>query len=162
MMAIYGELMTPTQPVEYLIPVSTVYELEELIHVPEPLMFHAEDEQHVRQVMGQMVQFFQDSFIRKKLTKHLIAPMSTVSFPFQHGVTLTLVRVDDNARWGEIFDPIETEQIMAAMHFQVPLLTDQPDWQDRLLEFQVPIQFYDIDDFAFALEQGVSADDIHG
>ena len=30
MLAIYGELMAPAKPVEYIIPLSTIYELEEL------------------------------------------------------------------------------------------------------------------------------------
>jgi len=160
MLAIYGELMTPAHPVEYLIPITTVYELEELIHLPEPIMLDPDDDKHVRKIMKEMIQFFQDPFTRKKCEKHLIAPMSTVSLPFQHGVTLTLIRADDNAMWGELFDPIETEQMLSAIHFEAPILTDQPDWQDRLLEYLIPVQFYDIEDFEFALEQGISAQDL--
>ncbi|NGQ95408.1 ADP-heptose synthase [Brevibacillus sp. SYP-B805] len=160
MLAIYGELMTPACPVEYLIPVSTIYELDELVHLPEPIMQNPEDDKHVRLVIEQMIQFFRDPFKRKKMEKHLVAPMSTVTFPFQNGVTLTIVKVDDNAMWGELFDPIETEQMLTAMHFEAPLLTDQPDWQDRMLEYMIPIQFYDIEDFEFAVEEGIALGDL--
>jgi len=162
MLAIYGELLVPAKPVDYLIPISTIYELEELIHTPEPIMFNPDDDRHVRKIMAEMVEFFRDPFKRKKLEKHLIAPWSKVTFPLPNDVTLTVVKAEDNAMWGELFDPIETEQMLTALHFEVPLLTDQTDWQDRLLEFVIPIQFYDIEDFEYAVEQGISLDDLRG
>jgi hypothetical protein len=160
MLAIYGELMAPAEPVEYLIPLSTIYELDEFYHSPEPIMPDPADDKHVRQIMWQMIQFFSDPFNRKRLEKSLIAPWSSVTFPFQNGVTLRVVKVDDNAMWGELFDPVETQLLLTAMRFEKPLLTDQTDWQDRILEYVVPVQFYDIDDFEFALEQGIALEDL--
>ncbi|GAA4703519.1 ADP-heptose synthase [Brevibacillus fulvus] len=153
MLAIYGELTQPGQPVEYLIPVSSLYELEELVHNPEPLMPDPDDEQHVRKMMAQLVQFFHDPFNRKRMEKALVAPWSRLSFPFPNDVTITVVQTEDTALWGELFDPIETVLLLTAIHFQVPLLTDQIEWQDRILEYVIPVQFYDIEDYEFALEQ---------
>lgn len=160
MLAIYGELMAPAEPVEYLIPVSTIYELDEFYHSPEPIMPDQADDKHVRNIMREMIQFFSDPFNRKRLEKSLIAPWSSITFPFQNGVTLRVVKVDDNAMWGELFDPVETQLLLTAMRFDLPLITDQTDWQDRILEYVVPVQFYDIDDFEFALEQGIALEDL--
>lgn len=156
MLAIYGELMAPSQPADYYIPSSTIYELEEFIHSPEPIMPDPDDDFHVRRVMREMSQFFDDPFNRKRLEKGLIAPWSTIPFTFPNGVTLHVVKVDDNEMWGELFDPVETQLLLTAMRFEIPLVTDQTDFQDRILEYVVPVQFYDIDDFEFALEQGIS------
>jgi len=162
MLAIYGELMSPPKPVEYIVPSSSIYELEEILHSPDPIMLDPEDEERVRTTIANMIQFFQDPFTRKKMERTLIAPWSKVTFPFEEEVHLTVVRAEDNAFWGEIFDPIETELQLTAMRFEAPLLTDQVEWQDKLLEYMVPIQFYDIDDFEFAVEEGISLDDSQG
>jgi len=160
MLAIYGELMAPAEPVEYLVPLSTIYELDEFYHSPQPIMPDPDDDKHVRKIMWDMIQFFSDPFHRKRIEKKLIAPWSTVTFPFPNGVTLRVVKVEDNAMWGELFDPVETQLLLTAMRFEKPLLTDQTDWQDRILEYVVPVQFYDIDDFEFALEQGIALEDL--
>lgn len=160
MLAIYGELMTPAQPVEYLIPASTIYELEELIHSKEPIMPDPDDERHVRRMMEEIAQFFRDPFNRKRMEKGLVAPWSTITFPFEHGVQITIVKAEDTAFWGELFDPIETELMLTSMQFEAPLLTDQTEWQDRMLEYVIPIQFYDIEDFEFALEEGISVEEL--
>lgn len=160
MLAIFGELTTPGQPVEYLIPASTIYELEELIESNEPLVPDPEDERHVRKMMGEIAQFFNDPFISKRMEKELLAPWSKVTFSISNLVDVTVVKAEDNAMWGELFDPIETVLMLTAMHFEAPLLTDQIEWQDRLLEYLIPVQFYDIDDFEFALEQGISLTDL--
>lgn len=160
MLAIYGELMSPSQPVEYLIPASTIYELDEFIQSPEPIMPYSGDDQYVRKIMQEMSQFFHDPFNRKRLEKGLIAPWSKVPFTFPNGVALTIIKVEDNAMWGEIFDPVETQLLLTSMRFEVPLITDQPDYQDRILEYIVPVQFYDVDDFEFALEQGISLSEL--
>ncbi|QQE75666.1 ADP-heptose synthase [Brevibacillus composti] len=156
MLAIYGELMAPSQPVEYFIPSSTIYELDEFYHSPEPIMPDPDDDMHVRKVMREMSQFFADPFNRKRLEKGLIAPWSCIPFTFPGGVTIQVVKVEDTAFWGELFDPVETQILLTGMHFDIPVITDQPDYQDRILEYVVPVQFYDIDDFEFALEQGIS------
>jgi hypothetical protein len=161
MLAIYGELMAPSQPVEYLIPATTIYELDEFLLSPEPIMPLAGDDKYVRQVMQEMSQFFSDPFNRKRMEKGLIAPWSKVPFTFPNGVTLTIVNGEDNAMWGEIFDPVETQLLLVAIRFEVPLITDQPDYQDRILEYVVPVQFYDVEDYEFALEQGISLKELH-
>jgi hypothetical protein len=162
MLAIYGELMTPVEPVEYLIPASTIYELEEFVHSPEPIMPQPDDDRHVRRMMEQMSQFFRDPFNRKRMEKGLVAPWSKITFPFQHGVEISIVKAEDTAFWGELFDPIETELMLTAMHFEAPLITDQIEWQERMLEYVIPVQFYDIEDFEFALEQGISIEELRG
>ncbi len=161
MLAIYGELMNPSQPVEYLIPASTIRELDEFLHSPEPFMLDPDEEKHVRSMISEMIQFFRDPFTSKKMEKSLIAPWSTVTFPTQENVSLTVVKAEDNELWGELFDPIETELLLASMRYKAPLLTDQEEWQDRILEYLLPVQFYDIDDFEFAVEQGISLEDVN-
>ncbi|WP_255298433.1 ADP-heptose synthase [Brevibacillus dissolubilis] len=159
MLAIYGELLMPARPVEYIIPLTTIYELEEFLHSPQEIMRDPDEEKQVREVVGYMIKYFQDPFKRKKMEKSLVAPWSTITFPYSERVSLTVMRTDDNAMWGEIFDPVETELLLAAMKAEAPLLTDQVELEDRMLEFMVPVQFYDIDDFEFAVEQGISPDD---
>ncbi|UFJ41687.1 ADP-heptose synthase [Brevibacillus humidisoli] len=162
MLAVYGELLAPPEPVEYMIPLSTIYELEEILHSPEPIMLDREEDQHVRTIISQMISYFSDPFARKKLQKGLVAPWSTVSFPYHNEVTLTVLKAEDTAYWGDTFDPVETELLLSAMRWEVPLLTDQIDLQSRMIVQQVPVQFYDIDDFTFAVEEGISLEDLRG
>lgn len=160
MLAIYGELLNPLEPVEYLIPTSTIHELDEFLHSQEPIMYDNEEEKHVRAMITEMLQFFRDPFSSKKMEKTLVAPWSTVTFPIRPNVSLTVVKAEDNEMWGELFDPIETELLLTSMRFEAPLITDQDDWQDRILEYLLPVQFYDIEDFNFAVEDGISRDDL--
>ena len=44
----------------------------------------------------------------------------------------------DNAQYGEQFDPIETELILSGLTEKVPLLTDQIDFIDRVIEAEIP------------------------
>lgn len=159
MLAIYGELLTPSTSVEYIIPASTIYELEEIVQTTEPIMPDPDDDKHVREVIKDMIQYFADPFKRKKMEKTLLAPWSTITFPFQEDVHLTIIKATDSAFWGEAFDPIETQLVDTALRLRSPILTDQVDLQERLLEFEVPVQFYDIEDFDFALEVGSTLDD---
>lgn len=162
MLAIYGELLNPSRPVEYVIPSSTVYELEEFLVNPEPIMPDPEDDRHVREVISDMIQYFREPFRRKKMEKHLVAPWSTVTFPYDDLVQFTIIKAEDQATWGELFDPIETEVLLTCLKVEAPLLTDQLDWETRLLEHMIPVQFYDIDDFQFALEDGIPLEDLRG
>lgn len=162
MLAVYGELLAPPAPVEYKIPLSTIYELEEILQRPEPIMLDQGEDEHVRKIIAQMIEYFDDPFIRKKLQKGLVAPWSTVSLPYNEEVTITVVKAEDTAYWGEAFDPVETELLLSAMRWEVPLLTDQIDLQNRMIEHQVPVQFYDIEDFTFAVEEGISLEDLRG
>ncbi|MFM1654001.1 ADP-heptose synthase [Brevibacillus sp. B_LB10_24] len=162
MLAIYGELMSPDHPVEYIIPSSTIYELEEIRHSPEPIMLNPEDDRHVREVMDTMIKYFDEPFTRKQMEKALVAPWSTITIPFQEMVHLTVIKAEDNEMWGEAFDPIETQLMLSAIRLQVPLLTDQIEWQDRMIEHNVALQFYDVEDFQFAVEQGINLEDLRG
>lgn len=123
-------------------------------------MYDNEEEKHVRAMITEMLQFFRDPFSSKKMEKTLVAPWSTVTFPIRPNVSLTVVKAEDNEMWGELFDPIETELLLTSMRFEAPLITDQDDWQDRILEYLLPVQFYDIEDFNFAVEDGISRDDL--
>lgn len=158
MLAIYGECLVPNHPVEYIIPASTIYELEEFYHSEEPIMLSREDDQHVRQVIANMIQYFNDPFTRKKMEKSLIAPWSTVTFPYREEVHFTIIKAEDTAYWGELFDPIETELMLTSMRLKAPLLTDQYDWQERMITHRVAVQFYDIEDLQFAIEEGIMLD----
>ena len=152
MLAIYGELLSPSEPVEYVLPLSTIYELDEILQTTEPIMPEPSDDQHVRQIMKDMIHYFSEPFKRKQMEKALVAPWSTITFPFQDDVQFTLIKANDPASWGELFDPIETEMMVTAMKLHASILTDQVDWQERMLQHEIPVQFYDIEDFEFALE----------
>lgn len=58
LVAIYGELLAPSQPVEYLIPYNTIMELYEMKDSPEPVMPEADDDAHVKQKIGELIAFF--------------------------------------------------------------------------------------------------------
>lgn len=59
----------------------------------------------------------------------------------------------DTAVYGETFDPIETELLLSSQREKVPILTDQFELIQRIIEGGVPVQVYDIDDFDFAMEE---------
>jgi hypothetical protein len=61
----------------------------------------------------------------------------------------------DNAQYGEYFDPIETELVLTSLKLNIPLLSDQFEFQDRVIEAEVPVQLYDIEDYEFAVEEGI-------
>ncbi len=97
----------------------------------------------------------------KKIERALQSPWRESS-PLLLGeeVSFTVVNAMDNAHYGEFFDPIETEQLLTAMKFELPLLSDQIELQDRIIEAEVPVQVYDIEDFEFAVEEGISVHDL--
>lgn len=59
----------------------------------------------------------------------------------------------DTAVYGETFDPIETELLLSSQREKVPILTDQFELIQRIIEGGVPVQVYDIDDFDFAMDE---------
>lgn len=158
MMAIYGELLSPSKPVEYVIPSSTIYELDEIYQTTEPIMPEPADDKHVREIIKDMIHYFSEPFKRKQMERALVAPWSSITFHYDEDVYFTIVKANDTASWGDIFDPIETELIVTAMKSHIPILTDQVDWQERMLQHEIPVQFYDIEDFEFALEVGSTLD----
>lgn len=74
-------------------------------------------------------------------------------------VSFTVINSVDNAHYGESFDPVETELILTALHEKVPMLTDQVELVEKIIQAEIPVQIYDVDDFEFAVEEGISADD---
>lgn len=66
--------------------------------------------------------------------------------------TVTVMNTLDTATYGEAFDPIETELLLASQKAEAPILTDQYELIQRIVESALPVQVYDIDDFDFALE----------
>jgi len=153
MMAIYGQLLVPTRPVEYYIPYTTILELYEFRTGDQPLMPDAEDELYVREKIDEMIRFFEEPLNRKKIEKILNVPWKKTSLLVNDRVTLQVVNALDNAQYGEMFDPVETELILTGLSEQIPLLTDQLDFIDDVIKAEIPIQVFDIEDFEYALDE---------
>lgn len=160
MIAIYGQLLLPKRPVEYRIPYTTVMELYDMKDSPEPVMPESEDDAHVKMKIGEMISFFEDPFNKKKLERALAAPWrESPPLPINENVTFIIVNAVENMQYGELFDPIETEVILSSLKLQCPVLTDQIEFQDKIVQNGIPVQLYDIDDFEYAVEEGIDATD---
>jgi len=160
MIAIYGQLLVPKRSVEYKIPYSTVMELYDLRDSSDPIMQDPDDERHVREKIAEMIEYFEQPFNRKKIERALVAPWKeSPPIPINDDVTLVIVNAVENMQYGEIFDPIETELILTSLRMQCPILTDHVEFQDKVIQNAVPIHMYDIDDFEYALEQGMDTSD---
>ncbi|GGF90222.1 ADP-heptose synthase [Paenibacillus abyssi] len=160
MVATYGHLMVPSRPVEYVIPYSTITELYDMKEGVEPVMDDPGDDAHVKTKIAELIEFFEEPLNRKKIERALQMPWRE-SPPLLLGehISFTIVHAVDNAHYGEFFDPIETELIVTASKLQIPLLSDQIELQDRIIEAEVPVQVYDIEDFEFAVEEGITLAD---
>lgn len=66
LVAIYGQLLVPGRPVEYILPYSTVAELYELKDSPEPVMPDPQEDAHVKEMIGELITFFEDPLNKKK------------------------------------------------------------------------------------------------
>ncbi len=153
MLAIYGQLLVPNRPVEYLIPYSTLLELYELRQSGEPVVPDSDEDEHVKRKISELISFFEDSFNKKKIERALSAPWrKSAPLPIGERVSLTIVYAVENAEFGEGFDPIETDMLLIAMKEQEPLLTDQLELVDRIIEAEIPVQAFDVEDFEFAVE----------
>ncbi|GIP43844.1 hypothetical protein J45TS6_23030 [Paenibacillus sp. J45TS6] len=153
MIAIYGQLLAPSAPVEYLLPYTTVVELYELQTSLDPLMESKHEDQHVKKKISQMLQYFEEPLNQKKIRRALQIPWALSSpILLSDLVSIRIVNALDTAVLGELFDPIETELLLTSQRFKTPLLTDQVEWISRILEAKVPVQIYDIDDFEYAVE----------
>lgn len=153
MLAVHGQLMLPGQPVTYIIPYTSIQELYELHAGSEPIMLEEEDDGFVKQMIGELIAFFEESFNKKKIEKALAAPWrKSPPLPINEHVTLTIVLAIDTEVYGEQFDPIETELILTSMKEQAPILTDQFDLIERLIQAEIPVQAFDVEDFEFAVE----------
>lgn len=156
MVAIYGQLIKPGRPVEYVIPYSTIMELYEMRDSDEPVMPEEEEDRHVKEKIGELIAFFEIPLNRKKIERALLQPWrKSPPLIANDEVTFTVVYAVENAQYGEVFDPVETELILTAQREQVPIITDQYEFLDKIIEGEVPVQAYDIEDFDFAVEEGL-------
>lgn len=161
MVASYGHLLVPSRPVDYVLPYSSVLELYEMRDSAEPVMDNPEDDRHVKNKINELIEFFEEPLNRKKIEKALQVPWrESAPLLLNDTIQFTVVHAVDNAQYGEIFDPIETELILTGMKLEIPLLSDQFEYEDRLIEAGVPVQVYDIEDFEFAVEEGIPSDDL--
>ncbi|TYP72504.1 ADP-heptose synthase [Paenibacillus methanolicus] len=157
MVATYGQLLVPSRPVDFVLPYSTVLELYDMKESAEPVMDDPEEDKHVKLKIAELISFFEDPLNRKKIERALQMPWRESSpLLLNDIIQFTIVHGIDNAQYGEYFDPIETELLLTAMKLDIPLLSDQFEFQDRLIEAEVPVQVYDIEDYEFAVEEGLS------
>lgn len=156
MVAIYGELLVPGAPVEYLVPYTTVMELYEFQNSPEPLMHNPADDQHVKAKIHELISYLEEPFNRKKLERALSVPWAkSPAILFGNNISWTVINALDNELYGDFLDPIETEIVLTAQREGAPVLTDQLDLIRRIIEAEVPVQVFDIQDFEFAMEDNI-------
>ena len=155
MMAIYGQLLMPDGTVTYIVPYTSVLELYELQDSDEPLMNFPEDDMHVKGKIKELIRYFEEPLNKKKINRCLMIPWAKSSTILLGGHThLVIINSMDTAQYGETFDPIETELLLTSQREKTPILTDQFELIQRIIEGGVPVQVYDIDDFDFAMEEG--------
>ncbi|CAM4325714.1 ADP-heptose synthase [Paenibacillus macerans] len=156
MVAIYGELLVPQAPVEYIVPYTTVMELYEFQNSPEPLMNDPADDFHVKQKIAELIAYLEEPLNRKKLERALGVPWSkSPSILFGDKISWTVINAVDNEQYGEFLDPIETEIVLTAQRENAPILTDQLELIRRIIEAEMPVQVFDIGDFEFAMEDSI-------
>ncbi|MBU5346657.1 MULTISPECIES: ADP-heptose synthase [Paenibacillus] len=157
MLAIYGQLLVPPKPVEYIIPYTTILELYELHTTEEHLMNSSADDQHVKIKIGELISYFEEPLNKKKIERALQVPWSkSPTIPVSETTRVSVMNTMDTAPYGESFDPVETELLLASQRAEAPILTDQYELIQRIVESALPVQVYDIDDFDFALEVPLS------
>ncbi|PJN55962.1 hypothetical protein PAEVO_26850 [Paenibacillus sp. GM2FR] len=157
MLAIYGQLLVPPKPVEYIIPYTTILELYELHTTEEHLMNSSADDQHVKIKIGELISYFEEPLNKKKIERALQVPWSkSPTIPVSESTRVSVMNTMDTAPYGESFDPVETELLLASQRAEAPILTDQYELIQRIVESALPVQVYDIDDFDFALEVPLS------
>ncbi|TBL80403.1 ADP-heptose synthase [Paenibacillus thalictri] len=153
MMTIYGQLLSPSNTVQYYIPYSTIMELYEMKDHPEQVMPDPADDAHVKQKIAELIAYFEDSFNKKKLERALASVWrESPPLPINDLVSLIVVNAIDNAEYGDAVDPVETELILTSMRTQAPILTDQFEFMDKVIDGSIPVQMFDIEDFEYALE----------
>ncbi|WP_379126775.1 ADP-heptose synthase [Paenibacillus sp. sgz500958] len=154
MMAIYGQLLVPGSLVEYIVPYTSILELYELRDSDEPLMNYQEDDKHVKAKIVELINYFEEPLNKKKINRCLTMPWAKSSAILLGGhAQIVVINGVDTAVYGESFDPIETELLLASQREKVPVLTDQFELIQRIIEGGVPVQVYDIDDFDYAMEE---------
>ncbi|RCX17083.1 hypothetical protein DFP94_110145 [Fontibacillus phaseoli] len=156
MVAIYGELLVPSAPVEYIVPYTTVMELYEFQNSPEPLMNDASDDLHVKNKISELISYLEEPLNRKKLERALSVPWSkSPAILFGDNISWIVINAVDNEQFGELLDPIETEIVLTAQRENAPVLTDQLELIRRIIEAEAPVQVFDIGDFDFAMEDSI-------
>ncbi|MGB8953824.1 MAG: hypothetical protein WCC10_00495 [Tumebacillaceae bacterium] len=151
--AIFGELLFPQEPVEYIMPYSTINELYELRDSEQIVTDPAQNEL-AKQNIEKVIAFFEQPFVSKKINRSLRVPwQKSAPILYSEGVTLTVVFALDNAEYGEAFDPIETELLLLAKREQAPIISDQLDFQMRVVEAKLPVTVLDVEDFGFIIEE---------
>ncbi|CAM4203950.1 ADP-heptose synthase [Paenibacillus alkaliterrae] len=161
LVATYGHLLVPSRPIEYVVPYSSIAELYEMRDGVDPVMDDPDDDGHVKLKINELITFFEDSLNRKKIEKAMQVPWRESSpLLLNETIQFTVVHAVDNAHYGEMFDPIETELLLTGLKLGIPLLSDQFEFQDKLIEAEVPVQVYDIEDFEFAVEEGISTSEL--
>ncbi|MEB3103154.1 ADP-heptose synthase [Ferviditalea candida] len=156
MAAVYGQLLVPGQPVEYIIPYSTVMELYEFQSGRVSVMPEEEDDAIVKSKIDELIRFLEEPLNKKKIERALSLPWrKSPAILVNDQVSFTIVNALDNAQYGDSFDPIETELMLTSIREQAPILTDQIEFVDRLVQSGAPVQVVDIDDFEYALEADI-------
>lgn len=156
MIAIYGQLSVPVQPVEYIMPYSSLMELYELAESTEPIMNQQEEEPYIRHNIQRLIAFFEDALNKKKIERALSSPWrKSPSLLVNSKVSITVIYALENAEYGERFDPIETDLILLSQREKAPILTDQLEYVERLIRGAVPVHVFDIEDFEYAVEDDV-------
>ena len=112
MLAIYGQLLVPPKPVEYIIPYTTILELYELQTTEEHLMNSSADDQHVKIKIGELISYFEEPLNKKKIERALQVPWSkSPTIPVSETTRVSVMNTMDTAPYGESFDPVETESL---------------------------------------------------
>lgn len=154
-LALFSELLLPSYPVRYLIPYSS---LQELYLFRNERLSEDEEEQNVMmENITILIDFFENPFVKKKVDSVASIPWA-VSKPilYHEQVSFQVVNSTESAEFGDEFDPIETELLLLAAKENVPLLIEDPSIQQRIIDYDVSVQVYDVADFEFALEEDLS------
>ncbi|GIM47130.1 hypothetical protein DNHGIG_26790 [Collibacillus ludicampi] len=154
-LAMFPELLRPPAPVEYVIPYSTIEEL--YLFRREKFLVNDTDHDQISQGIERLISFFESPFMAKKIKRITHTPWRTSSpMIWNESVTFTVVYAIEQEDYGEVFDPIETELILLAEWQNIPLLIEDVSLQNRIIEFEIPIQVFDVSDFDFAVEEAFS------
>lgn len=154
-LALFSELLLPSYPVRYLIPYSSLQEL--YLFGNERLSEDEEEQNVIMENITILIDFFENPFVKKKIDSIASIPWA-VSKPilYHEQVSFQVVNSTESAEFGDEFDPIETELLLLAAKENVPLLIEDPSIQQRIIDYDVSVQVYDVADFEFALEEDLS------
>ena len=148
LMAIYGQLFGTGRQVEYIIPYSTVLELYELRDGNEPIMPDEDEDERVNEIIVALIEFFEQSFNKKKIERALLSQWGkSPPLLINETTSIIIVNADEDAQYGELFDPIETELVLTALREQALILTDQIELIDKIIDSGIEVQTCDIEDF---------------